>query len=82
MGRSLRRRMVGARLDRVVAMPATRLLGDPDSAAVVLPMVPPEMWTTPPGVRDEWFSCIAAAGARGVFLAVLTIWVVTGTVAA
>jgi SAM-dependent methyltransferase len=85
MGRSLRRRLVGAHLGAVTATPVTCLFGDPASAAVVLPMVnpqvPEEAWTTPPGVRDEWFSYIDAAGARGDFLAVLTIWVVTGIVA-
>jgi SAM-dependent methyltransferase len=84
MGRTLRRRLVGAHLDQVSATPVTCLLGDPASAAVVLPMVnpmvPAEVWTTPPGVRDEWFACVEAAGLRGDFLAVLTIWVVTGTV--
>ena len=62
----------------------TCLFGDPTSAAVVLPMinplVPEEVWMTPPGVRDEWFSFVDAAGARGDFLAVLTIWVASGTV--
>jgi SAM-dependent methyltransferase len=85
MGRSLRRRLVGARVGDVTATPVTCLFGDPASAAVVLPMVNPEVpaeaWTTPPGVREQWFSCIDAAGARGDFLAVLTIWVVLGKVA-
>jgi SAM-dependent methyltransferase len=84
MGRSLRRRLVSQRLAQVTATPVTCLFGDPASAAVVLPMVnpnvPADAWTTPPGVRDEWFSDVASAGARGDFLAVLTIWVVTGTV--
>jgi SAM-dependent methyltransferase len=85
MGRTLRRRLVDARLADVTAVPVTCLFGDPASAAVVLPMVNPEVpqqaWMTPPGVREEWFSCVDAAGARGEFLAVLTIWVVVGTVA-
>jgi SAM-dependent methyltransferase len=85
MGRSLRRRLIGARLVNVTATPVTCVFGDPASAAVVLPMVntqvPAETWTTPSGVRDEWFSYVHAAGSRGDFLAVLTIWVVTGTVA-
>jgi SAM-dependent methyltransferase len=84
MGRTLRRRLVGAGLADVTATPVTCLFGSPASAAVVLPMVnprvPAEAWMTPPGVRDEWFDCVDAAGARGDFLAVLTIWVVTGTV--
>ncbi|MFC7279157.1 methyltransferase domain-containing protein [Paractinoplanes rhizophilus] len=84
MGRTLRRRLVGARLAEVTATPVTCVFGDPASAAVVLPMVnpmvPQEAWMTPPGVRDEWFSYVDAAGHRGDFLAILTIWVVTGTV--
>jgi SAM-dependent methyltransferase len=83
-GRTLRRRLVDAGLHEVGATPVTCLFGDPASAAVVLPMVnpmvPAEAWTTPPDVREEWFSHVDAAGARGAFLAVLTIWVVTGTV--
>jgi hypothetical protein len=62
----------------------TCVFGDPASAAVVLPMVnpmvPEEVWPTAPGVRDTWFSHVDGAGARGDFLAVLTIWAVTGTV--
>src|SRR3954447_23577498 len=77
MGRTLRRRLVGAGLADVTATPVTCLFGSPASAAVVLPMVnprvPAEAWMTPPGVRDEWFDCVDAAGARGDFLAVLTI---------
>jgi len=81
---TLRRRLVSAGLTQVSATPVTCLFGDPASAAVVLPMVNPMVpegeWTTPPGVRDEWFSYVNAAGTRGDFLAILTIWVVTGTV--
>jgi SAM-dependent methyltransferase len=84
MGRTLRRRLVTAGLREVSATPVTCLFGDPASAAVVLPMVnpmlPAEVWMTPPGVREEWLAEVDAAGARGDFLAVLTIWVVTGTV--
>jgi SAM-dependent methyltransferase len=84
MGRTLRRRLVAAQLADVEATPVTCLFGDPASAAVVLPMVnpmvPQQAWMTPPGVREEWLSCIDAAGARGDFLAVLTIWVAAGTV--
>ncbi|MFF5294242.1 methyltransferase domain-containing protein [Paractinoplanes globisporus] len=84
MGRTLRRRLISAGLGDVTATPVTCVFGDPASAAVVLPMVnpivPEEAWATPPGVRDEWFSYVDAAGARGDFLAILTIWVVTGRV--
>ncbi len=84
MGRTLRRRLLAAGLHEVTATPVTCLFGDPASAAVVLPMVnpmvPAEAWMTPPGVREEWFASVQAAGSRGDFLAVLTIWVVTGAV--
>ena len=83
MGRTLRRRLVARGLEQVSATPVTCLFADPASAAVVLPMVnpmvPQESWMSPPGVRDEWFSHVDAAGSRGDFLAVLTIWVVAGT---
>ena len=84
MGRTLRRRLVARHLRTVTATPVTCLFGDPASAAVVLPMVnplvPQEAWPTVPGVREQWFAAVEQAGARGDFLAVLTIWVVTGTV--
>jgi SAM-dependent methyltransferase len=84
MGRTLRRRLVDRGLEDVRATPVTCFFGDPESAAVVLPMVnrqvPEEAWMTPPGLRDEWFAQVGTAGERGDFLAVLTIWVVSGTV--
>ena len=85
MGRTLRRRLVAAQLTDVTAAPVTCFFSDPASAAVVLPMVnpmvPAEAWMTPPGVREEWLAHVDAAGERGDFLAILTIWVVAGTVA-
>ncbi|WP_306214362.1 methyltransferase domain-containing protein [Actinoplanes sp. RD1] len=84
MGRTLRRRLVDRGLTGVTAVPVTCVFPDPASAAVVLPMVnpavPPATWPLPPELRETWFSRIAAAGERGDFLAVLTIWVVCGTV--
>ncbi|MFI6074501.1 methyltransferase domain-containing protein [Actinoplanes sp. NPDC051343] len=84
MGRTLRRRLVARGLTQVTATPVTCLFATPASAAVVLPMINPlvgqDAWMAPPGVRDEWFSHVDAAGARGDFLAVLTIWVVAGSV--
>ena len=83
MGRTLRRRLVAAGLTGLTAAPVTCFFASPDSAAVVLPMVNPRVpvdaWATPPGLRDEWLACVDAAGQSGTFLAVLTIWVVTGT---
>ena len=84
MGRTLRRRLVTGGLADVRATPVTCYFGAPESAAVVLPMVNPRvpidagMW--PPGERAQWLTAVAEAGARGDFLAVLTIWVVSGVV--
>ncbi|MFI1992143.1 methyltransferase domain-containing protein [Actinoplanes sp. NPDC020271] len=84
MGRTLRRRLLGAGLTDLTATPVTCLFGSPESAAVVLPMVSPSVpadaWHTPPGLREQWLGSVEAAGTRGDFLAVLTIWVVAGTV--
>ncbi len=81
MGRTLRRRLVAAGLRDLTATPVTCVFATPASAAVVLPMVNPDVpedaWATPPGLRDEWLACVEAAGASGTFLAVLTIWVAT-----
>jgi SAM-dependent methyltransferase len=84
MGRTLRSRLVRHGLGAVSAVPVTLFFGTPASAAVVLPVVnpavPPDADLWPAGHRDAWLSEVAAAGERGDFLAVLTIWVVTGTV--
>ncbi|MFI5936380.1 methyltransferase domain-containing protein [Actinoplanes sp. NPDC051494] len=84
IGRTLRRRLVALGLSDVTATPVTCLFPDPASAAVVLPMVNPEIpgesWNAPEGLRDAWFEQIDAADDRGDFLAVLTIWVVTAEV--
>jgi SAM-dependent methyltransferase len=84
MGRTLRRRLVAAGLREVGATPVTLLFDTPESAAVVLPIVNPlvpadtGMW--PGGLREPWFAEVDSAGRRGDFLAVLTIWVVAGTI--
>jgi SAM-dependent methyltransferase len=84
MGRTLRRRLVGYGLRDVVATPVTCYFPDPASAAVVLPMVNPEVprdaWTTPEGLRERWFADVDQAGRDSRFLAVLTIWVAAATV--
>ncbi|WP_092554541.1 methyltransferase domain-containing protein [Actinoplanes derwentensis] len=83
MGRTLRRRLVAAGLRDLTATPVTCFFATPESAAVVLPMVNPDVpesaWATPPGLREEWLACVEAAGASGTFLAVLTIWVVAAS---
>ncbi|AGZ44868.1 methyltransferase domain-containing protein [Actinoplanes friuliensis] len=84
MGRTLRRRLVGYGLHDLQATPVTCYFPDPASAAVVLPMVnpdvPQEAWMTPEGLRERWFDQVDQAGDDGEFLAVLTIWVVAATV--
>jgi len=85
MGRTLRGRLVRAGLTTVTARPVTMVFDAPASAAVVLPvvnpMVPAETGMWPPGnVRDAWLAEAGRAGERGDFLAVLTMWVVAGTV--
>ncbi len=84
MGRTLRRRLVSAGLRDLDVTPVTCCFEDPESAAVVLPMVnpavPPEAFMSADGLRDRWLSEVAEAGRRGEFLAVLTIWVAAGTV--
>jgi SAM-dependent methyltransferase len=83
MGRSLRRRLLGAGLTDLETSPVTCFFGTPESAAVVLPMVNPAlpadagMW--PDGLRESWFAEVDRAGATGEFLAVLTLWVAAGT---
>ena len=83
-GRTLRRRLVAAGLDDIEATPVTGFFGDPVTAAVVLPMVSPDVpeaaGMIPAELRERWFAEVAAAGERGDFLAALTIWVVAGTV--
>lgn len=84
LGRTLRRRLLDHGLCDVTATPVTCYFPDPASAAVVLPMinagVPEETWKAPAGLRAAWLDQVRAAGERGDFLAVLTIWVVCGTV--
>jgi SAM-dependent methyltransferase len=84
IGRSLRRRLVEAGLTDVTAVPVTCFFDTPESAAVVLPMVnpavPAESWSASSQVREDWLTAVDAAGRRGDFLAVLTIWAAAGTV--
>ena len=86
MGRTLRRRLVRAGLTGVRAIPVNLHFDEPSSAAVVLPMVnpnvPAEAGVLPAEIRAEWLDAVDGAGARGEFLATLTQWVVVGTVPA
>ena len=53
------------------------------AAAVVMPYFDPALSAdagmVPGELRDKWFAEVAAAGERGEFIAVLTIWVAAGT---
>lgn len=84
MGRTLRRRLVRAGVHEVEATPFALVFDTPDSAGVVLPFVdprvPPAAGMIPDELRGEWFAAVDAAGARGEFLATLTLWVAAGTV--
>jgi SAM-dependent methyltransferase len=84
MGRTLRRRLVGAGLQDVTATAVTCVFENPASAAVVLPFVNPAVPAVvgmiPDDLREDWFGGIAAAGDRGDYLAALTIWVASGVV--
>ncbi|WP_432840549.1 methyltransferase domain-containing protein [Dactylosporangium sp. CA-092794] len=83
MGRTLRRRLVRAGLAEVGAVPVALYFADPISAAAVLPMlnpmIPADAGLVPPALREEWFAALRAAGARGDFLATLTVWVASAT---
>jgi len=83
MGRTLRRRLVGAGLAEVTAVPVALYFADPIAAATVLPMVnpmvPPDAQLVPAALRDDWFGAIGEAGERGEFLATLTMWVAAAT---
>jgi len=82
MGRTLRRRLVQAGLVDVTARPVALYFPTPAAAEAVLPFVdervPTEAKLFPDGLREPWFAALARAGARGEFLATLTIWVACG----
>lgn len=82
MGRTLRRRLVRAGLVDVVARPVALYFPSPAAAAAVLPFtnehVPAQADLFPEGLREPWFAALAEAGARGEFLATLTIWAACG----
>jgi ubiquinone/menaquinone biosynthesis C-methylase UbiE len=84
MGRTLRRRLRGAGLDGVTAVPVALCLTDLESAATIIPavnrQVPPESGMIPEALRERWFAELDAADRRGDLLATLTIWVASGSV--
>jgi SAM-dependent methyltransferase len=84
MGRTLRRRAVRAGLRDVRAEPVPLAFTGDGHEQWVLPMfnrlVPAEQNVVPAELRDRWFAAFEDAVERNEFLAVLTIWVVGGTV--
>jgi SAM-dependent methyltransferase len=83
MGRTLRRRLIRAGVRDVVAEPVPLLFTRVGGADTVLPMfnrnVPPEAHRMAPDVRERLLDAVDAALERDDFLAVLTMWVVSGT---
>jgi ubiquinone/menaquinone biosynthesis C-methylase UbiE len=82
MGRTLRRRLVRARLGDVVAEAVTMAFDHPLRAADVVAGfdrdLPPEVSPLPEDLRGPWHEALAEAGRRREFLAALTVWVVSG----
>ncbi len=82
-GRALRARLVRAGLADVSARAVAMVFDSVESAATVVPFlgrdVPIEAALFPPELREQWSAAVDAATARGEFLAVLTMWVATGT---
>ncbi|HEY2670573.1 MAG TPA: hypothetical protein VGJ07_09385 [Rugosimonospora sp.] len=83
IGRTLRRRLVRAGAVNLDAVPVTCHFETPGASVSVLPMFDPQLAArigmVPEDIHDEWFAAVESAGARGEFLAALTIWVVVGT---
>ena len=81
-GRLLRGQLVRAGLTDVIAEPVPIPMTDRTTAETVHPFFNPSvlhrMGTVPKELSELWFSAFEAALARDDFLAVLTIWVVTG----
>jgi SAM-dependent methyltransferase len=81
-GRLLRGQLVRAGLTEVIAEPVSIPMTDRATAETIHPAFNPlalkRLGTVPEELSEPWFSAFEAALARGDFLAVLTIWVVTG----
>lgn len=81
-GRLLRGRLVRAGLRDITVEPVTIALTDRAAAETIHPSFKPVvirgMDVVPEELADLWFAAFDAALQRGDFLAVLTIWVVTG----
>jgi ubiquinone/menaquinone biosynthesis C-methylase UbiE len=82
-GRLLRGRLVRAGLTSVTAEPVTITMTDRHTVQTLHPLFNPrvvhEVFEVPAELADAWFAALDEALANGDFLAVLTLWVVTGT---
>jgi ubiquinone/menaquinone biosynthesis C-methylase UbiE len=81
-GHQLRGRLVHAGLKEVTAEPVSIPVTDRATAETLIPLFDPEalhLGRVPTELADPWLIAFEAALARGDFLAVLTIWVATGT---
>lgn len=81
-GRRLRGLLVRAGATAVTAEPFALPITDQAMAAVISPIFSRralEMLNAPEDLTNSWFSALDEAIARDEFLAVLTMWVVTGT---
>jgi SAM-dependent methyltransferase len=78
----LRGRLVRARLTAVTAEPVAIPISDRSTAETLYPFLNPALLgrvaAIPRELADQWFSAFEDALARNEFLAVLTIWMVTG----
>jgi SAM-dependent methyltransferase len=83
MGRTLRGRLVRAGLADVSATPVPLTFTRADGPDRVLPMfnrdIPPEAHMMSADLQEQWFAAMDAAVERDEFLAVLTMWVVSGS---
>jgi ubiquinone/menaquinone biosynthesis C-methylase UbiE len=82
-GRMLRGRLVRAGLTSVTAQPVTMAMTDRHTVQTLHPAFSPRAihntLKAPAELADAWLAAVDEAFATGEFLAVLTIWVVTGT---
>jgi SAM-dependent methyltransferase len=85
-GRLLRGRLVQAGLTSVTAEPVAIAMTDRHTVQTLNPFFNPrvinDVMHVPPRLADPWFAAFEDALTRDNFLAVLTMWVVTGTKAA
>lgn len=82
MGRTLRRRLLAAGLDRVRAEPVTLAVTDVEEANSMIPAFDRDLvrrlGVDANVLGEGWFDAVDASVARGDFLFAITMWVVTG----